>query len=176
MALGAGDRPQSVHLLVRRPGGAVDETFDAQFTDDTVFIAVLPDSVRRSIAAQRAYPMLGGSIAMFEALIAAARSGRHAPDSTAVVAVPITGPFIAEQMPVALLAANAARVGPPGGPTRTPTLAVLSTRSLRRMDEYRCGAWTSSISTPSRLPHTNPRRVRSQCRHSNRRCRDRCRA
>jgi hypothetical protein len=118
IALAAHDRPRSVHLLLRHPGHAVEFTYDAQFTDDTVFISAGRDTVQRhSIGAHRAYPLLGGSVAMFEAVIAAARSERHVPDSTTIVAVPITGPFIATPIPITLLSANAVRFGPAGGPT-----------------------------------------------------------
>jgi hypothetical protein len=100
------------------PAGAVDYTYDGRFAGDTVLISVTPDSVlRRAIPAQHAYPLLGSSIGMFEALIAGERSVHRAPDSTVVVAVPITGPFVARPMQITLLSTNVARLGPRGGPT-----------------------------------------------------------
>ncbi|HXT17518.1 MAG TPA: hypothetical protein VN706_17890 [Gemmatimonadaceae bacterium] len=118
MALTSEGHPKSAHLLLRHPGGKVEYTYDAQFTDDTVFVAIVSDSaVRRAIAAHGAYPILGGSIGMFEAMIAGARTGRSAPDSTVIVTVPITGPFTAQSLPIALLTVNATRLGPRGGPT-----------------------------------------------------------
>jgi hypothetical protein len=118
ITLGKHDHPETVHLLVRHPAGAVEYTYDGRFAGDTVFISVIPDSVpRRAIAAQHAYPLLGSSIGMFEALIAGQRRVHRPPDSTVVVAVPITGPFVARPMQIALLSANVARLGPAGGPT-----------------------------------------------------------
>ena len=118
VALTADGRPESAHLLLRHPGGMVEYTYDAQFTNDTVFISIVPDTaLRRAIAARGAYPMLGGSIGMLEAMIAGARTGRSAPDSTVVVTVPITGPFAVQSLPIVLLAARATRLGPRGGPT-----------------------------------------------------------
>jgi hypothetical protein len=114
----ADGRPKSAHLQLRHPGGKVEYTYDAQFTEDSVFISIVPDSAgRRAIAARRAYPILGASIGMFETVIAEARNGRSAPDSTVIVAVPITGPFAAQSLPISLLAARVTRVGPSGGPT-----------------------------------------------------------
>jgi hypothetical protein len=118
IALTSDGHPKSAHLLLRHPGRMVEYTYDAQFTDDTVFMSIVPDSaMRRAIAAHGAYPMLGGSIGMFEAMIAGARAGRSAPDSTVIVTVPITGPFAAQSLPIGLLAERATRLGPRGGPT-----------------------------------------------------------
>jgi hypothetical protein len=118
VTLGAHDHPETVRLLLRHPAGAVDYTYDGRFAGDTVLISVTPDSVlRRAIPAQHAYPLLGSSIGMFEALIAGERSVHRAPDSTVVVAVPITGPFVARPMQITLLSTNVARLGPRGGPT-----------------------------------------------------------
>ena len=117
IVLGAQDRPESAHLLVRHPGGGVDYTYDARFMTDTTVITLSPDTVgRRSIVAQHASPLLGSSIGMFEAFIAGARGSHRAPDTVNVAAVPITGPFVARPIPIVLLSANAVRFGP-GGPT-----------------------------------------------------------
>jgi hypothetical protein len=65
IALTSDGHPKTVHLLLPHPGGMVEYTYDAQVTDDTVFISIVADSaVRRAIAAHGAYPMLNGSIGM----------------------------------------------------------------------------------------------------------------
>lgn len=118
IVLARDDRPRSVHLLLRHPGGPVEHTFDVQFTDDTVYVLVAPDSTpRRSIVARHAYPTLGSSMAMFEAIVTAANNQRQAPDSATVVTVAVTGPFVAQSIPVALTGEHSVRLGQRGGPT-----------------------------------------------------------
>jgi hypothetical protein len=118
ITLAANGRPSSVHLQLRRPDSTVIRTYDARFTDDSAVITQTPDTLPpHTIAAHRGLPVLGTTMPMFELMIAAARSGKQAPDSAAIVAVPVTGPFIAQTTPIALLSATTVRFGPPAAPT-----------------------------------------------------------
>ena len=118
IALAADGRAQSVHMLFRRPDSAVTRTYDARFSDDTAVVTETPDTLPpHRIAAHRGYPLLGLSIAMYELFVAGARAGKQAPDSGAAVVVPITGPFVAQNMSGALLSANAFGFSGPGSST-----------------------------------------------------------
>ena len=118
IALAADGRPRSVHLLLRHPGGDIRRTYDARITDDSMVItskivtppATLPPT---RFAAERGFPLLGSAMSMFELFIADARKGRSAPDSAAVVLVPIAGAAAAQsnRVVLTLLSANTLRFG-----------------------------------------------------------------
>src|SRR5262245_60860928 len=65
-------RPSTVKIELRRPGGPVFETYEARFTDDSAVITVSDDTMPHRIAARRAFPLLGRSMAMVELFIAGA--------------------------------------------------------------------------------------------------------
>jgi hypothetical protein len=118
ITLAADDRPLSVHLLLRRPDSAVRRTYDARFDDDSVVITVTPDTLPpHNIVAHRAFPVLGAAMSMYQLLIGGARTGKQAPDSAAIVVVPLTGPFVAQKSSVTLPSANTFRFGGPGSAT-----------------------------------------------------------
>lgn len=118
IALAADDRARSVHMLFRRPDSAVAITYDARFGNDTVVVTQTPDTLApHRIAAQRGYPLLGMSIAMYELFLGGARAGKQPSDSGSVVVVPITGPFVAQRVSGAVLSSSAFRFEGPGSST-----------------------------------------------------------
>lgn len=116
ISLTAEGRPSSMHLLLRRPGGPVVGTYDVRFTDDSVVIAESDDSVPHRIAARRPFPVLGRSMVMVELIVAGAGKGRPTPDSGTVVVVPVTGPFVAQSIPIARSSAGTVVLGGAGAP------------------------------------------------------------
>jgi hypothetical protein len=147
-------RPLNVHLTLRRPDSTARRVFDARFGDDSVTIAANRDTLSpHRIAARHPYPLLGASVAMIETLVAGTGVERgfsetvrvvplFPPDTATVTVVPITGPFIARELPVVLKSWSAQVGGPETGIFVTAHGVIDSlvlrdgTVPLRRVDAF----------------------------------------
>jgi hypothetical protein len=110
--IGGDGRPRAMMLTLRKPDGSDVRTYDARLADDSVSITVSPDTAPpRRLRATRAFPFLGASMAPMELALATLRVNAHADDSTGFAAVPITGPFVAQSLPIFFFGQDSARVG-----------------------------------------------------------------